>query len=80
MKGNPAEPETAPPRPMRAVCVHHFGGLEAVVHEEVSQPVPGMGQVLVRVKTAGVGPWDAWVRAGKSALPHPLPLGSRLFW
>lgn len=23
---------------------------------------------------AGVGPWDGWIRAGKSALPQPLPL------
>lgn len=30
--------------------------------------------MLVRVKAAGVGPWDAWIRAGKSALPQPLPL------
>jgi NADPH:quinone reductase-like Zn-dependent oxidoreductase len=28
----------------------------------------------VRVRAAGVGPWDAWVRAGKSAIPQPLPL------
>ena len=41
---------------------------------EVSRPVPGAGQVLVRVKAAGVGPWDAWVRSGKSVLPQPLPL------
>ena len=32
------------------------------------------GQVLVRVKAAGVGPWDAWVRSGQSALRHELPL------
>jgi NADPH:quinone reductase-like Zn-dependent oxidoreductase len=30
--------------------------------------------VLVQVLAAGVGPWDAWVRAGKSAVPQPLPL------
>jgi NADPH:quinone reductase-like Zn-dependent oxidoreductase len=30
--------------------------------------------VLVKVKAAGVGPWDGWIRAGKSALPQPLPL------
>jgi NADPH:quinone reductase-like Zn-dependent oxidoreductase len=35
---------------------------------------PGRGEVLVRVKAAGVGPWDAWLRAGKSALSQPLPL------
>jgi NADPH:quinone reductase-like Zn-dependent oxidoreductase len=56
------------------VRVHHFDGLEAIVYEEVSRPVPGAGQVLVRVKSAGVGPWDAWVRSGKSVLPQPLPL------
>jgi NADPH:quinone reductase-like Zn-dependent oxidoreductase len=28
----------------------------------------------VKVEAAGVGPWDAWIRAGKSALPQPLPL------
>jgi NADPH:quinone reductase-like Zn-dependent oxidoreductase len=59
---------------MKAVRIHQFGGLEAITHEEVSRPAPEEGQVLVRVKAAGVGPWDAWVRAGKSVLPQPLPL------
>src|SRR5262249_16061042 len=34
----------------------------------------GPGEVLVKVEAAGVGPWDGWIRAGKSALPQPLPL------
>ena len=59
---------------MRAVRIHRFGGVEAVVCEDVPRPAPGEGQVLVRVMAAGVGPWDAWVRAGRSALPQPLPL------
>jgi NADPH:quinone reductase-like Zn-dependent oxidoreductase len=62
------------PGMMKAVCVHRFGGLEAIAYEEVARPAPARGQVLVRVKAAGVGPWDAWVRAGKSAIPQPLPL------
>ena len=33
-----------------------------------------MREVLVKVEAAGVGPWDGWIRAGKSALPQPLPL------
>jgi len=66
--------ESPLPRLMRAVRVHQFGGVEAIMYEAVSRPAPGEGQVLVRVKAAGVGPWDAWVRAGKSALPQPLPL------
>lgn len=66
--------ERAPSRLMKAVRVHRFGGIEAMELEEVLRPAPGKSQLLVRVKTAGVGPWDAWVRAGKSALPQPLPL------
>ena len=42
--------------------------------EDVIPPEPGEGEVLVRVKAAGVGPWDAWIRAGRSVLPQPLPL------
>jgi NADPH:quinone reductase-like Zn-dependent oxidoreductase len=59
---------------MKANRVHRFGPPEVIVFEEVERPVPGEGEVLVRVKAAGVGPWDAWVRAGKSVLPQPLPL------
>src|ERR1700712_3456360 len=59
---------------MKAVRVHTFGGLDAIIYEEVPTPVPGPGQVLVRIAAAGVGPWDGWVRAGRSVLPQPLPL------
>ncbi|MEO8484598.1 MAG: NADP-dependent oxidoreductase [Acidobacteriota bacterium] len=59
---------------MNAIRVHRFGGPEALTFETVPQPEPGEGQVLVRVKAAGVGPWDAWVRSGKSALHHALPV------
>jgi NADPH:quinone reductase-like Zn-dependent oxidoreductase len=42
--------------------------------ERILRPHPSPGEVLVKVKAAGVGPWDGWIRAGKSALPQPLPL------
>jgi NADPH:quinone reductase-like Zn-dependent oxidoreductase len=42
--------------------------------ERVPRPEPGPGEILVKVEAAGVGPWDGWIRAGKSALPQPLPL------
>src|SRR5690349_12480074 len=59
---------------MKACRIHHFGAPDVIVFEDIPRPVPGRGEVLVHVKAAGVGPWDAWIRAGKSALPQPLPL------
>jgi NADPH:quinone reductase-like Zn-dependent oxidoreductase len=59
---------------MMAWRVHEFGPPGVMKFEEVPRPAPGPGEVLVRVEAAGVGPWDAWIRAGKSALPQPLPL------
>jgi NADPH:quinone reductase-like Zn-dependent oxidoreductase len=41
--------------------------------ERVLRPNPGPSEALVKVEAAGVGPWDGWIRAGKSALPQPLP-------
>jgi NADPH:quinone reductase-like Zn-dependent oxidoreductase len=54
--------------------VHEFGPPEVMKFERVPRPEPGPGEVLVKVEAAGVGPWDGWIRAGKSALPQPLPL------
>ena len=59
---------------MKACRVHHFGPPDVISFEDVARPHPGEGEVLIRVKAAGVGPWDAWIRAGKSVLPQPLPL------
>jgi NADPH:quinone reductase-like Zn-dependent oxidoreductase len=59
---------------MKAVRVREFGPPEVMQIEELERPVPGPGEVLVEVAAASVGPWDAWVRAGKSVLPQPLPL------
>jgi NADPH:quinone reductase-like Zn-dependent oxidoreductase len=58
----------------KAVRITKFGAPDVITLEDVECPVPGEGEVLVQVKAAGVGPWDAWIRAGKSALPQPLPL------
>lgn len=59
---------------MKAWRVHEFGSTEKMVFETTFQPIPARGEVLVKVHAAGVGPWDAWIRTGKSALPQPLPL------
>jgi NADPH:quinone reductase-like Zn-dependent oxidoreductase len=59
---------------MMAWRVHEFGPPDVMKFESVPRPEPTADEVLVKVGAAGVGPWDAWIRAGKSALPQPLPL------
>ena len=65
---------------MKAVRVHKFGGPDVLVIDELPIPSPGPGELLVRVAAAGVGPWDALIREGKSKVspPPPLTLGSDL--
>jgi NADPH:quinone reductase-like Zn-dependent oxidoreductase len=59
---------------MKAWRVHEFGPPEVMVLETIPRPEPGPGEVLVKVRAAAVGPWDGWIRSGRSALPQPLPL------
>src|SRR5256714_14288124 len=59
---------------MMAWRVNEFGPPDVMRFERILRPHPNPGEVLVKVKAAGVGPWDGWIRAGKSALPQPLPL------
>jgi NADPH:quinone reductase-like Zn-dependent oxidoreductase len=66
--------ETTLIAPSKTSRIHRFGGPEVIILEGMVPVAPCEGEVLVRVKAAGVGPWDAWIRAGKSALPQSLPL------
>jgi len=65
---------------MKAARILKFGSPDVIVNADVPRPEPGDGQVLVRVKAAGIGPWDALIREGTSVLrlPPPLTLGSDL--
>jgi NADPH2:quinone reductase len=49
---------------MKAIRVQQFGEPDVMQPEEVPTPQPGPGQVLVRIKAAGVNPVDAYIRAG----------------
>jgi NADPH:quinone reductase-like Zn-dependent oxidoreductase len=59
---------------MKAARIHHFGSPDVILVEDIEVPEPGEGEVLVRVRAAGVGPWDDWIRSGKSVVAQPLPL------
>jgi NADPH:quinone reductase-like Zn-dependent oxidoreductase len=65
---------------VRAARIHSFGPPDVVVVEDVPMPLPGPGEVLVRVMAAGVAAWDAIIREGKSKVSPqpPLTLGSDL--
>jgi hypothetical protein len=39
---------------MKAVQVHAFGGLDAMIYQDVVLPIPGPDQVLIRIAAAGV--------------------------
>jgi NADPH2:quinone reductase len=58
---------------MKAIRVKEFGGPELLRLEEVPEPHPGPGQVVVGIKAAGVNPVDTYIRAGIYPRKPPLP-------
>src|SRR5579862_5590453 len=58
---------------MQAIRVHQFGGPDVMKYEDVPDPKPGPGQVLVRLHAVGVNPVDAYVRAGTYMVKPDLP-------
>jgi len=66
---------------MRSVAINAFGGADVLEVAESETPVPGEGEVLVRVHAAGVNPIDYKTRAGQGVTrgwqgsPFPLVLG-----
>ena len=58
---------------MKAIVVRAFGGPEVLKIEDVPDPSPGPGQVLVRVKAVGVNPVDTYIRSGTYARKPSLP-------
>lgn len=60
-------------RGMKAIVVHEFGGPEVLALQEVPDPVPGPGQIRVRLRACGVNPYDTYVRSGHYMLKPDLP-------
>ena len=60
---------------MKAIRVHAPGGPEALRLEDVPQPVPGRGEVLVQIEVVGVNFIDVYQRSGVYRLATPFTLG-----
>ncbi len=63
----------------RAIVYTQFGGPEVLTLAEVPDPVPGEGEVAIRVEAAGVNPIDTKLRTGARAsapLAGPRSVGS----
>ena len=58
---------------MKAIRVHEFGGPEKQVLEDVPDLHPGAGQVVVRIRAAGVNPADTYMLTGTYAVKPQLP-------
>jgi NADPH:quinone reductase-like Zn-dependent oxidoreductase len=60
---------------MRAIAIEGFGGTDRLKLVDLPTPEPGPDDVLVRVRAAGVGPWDTKIREGlfgERSFPHVL--------
>ncbi len=53
---------------MRAVRIHAHGGPEVLQVDEIPEPTPGPGELLVRLRATSVNHRDIWMRRGH---PHP---------
>jgi NADPH2:quinone reductase len=59
----------------KAVVVRSAGGPEVLEHTDVPSPVPGDGELLVKVSAAGVNYIDTYQRSGQYPLTLPTALG-----
>ena len=61
---------------MKAVRFDAYGGIEVLRVEKVPRPEPGDGEVLVRVKAAGINPGEAAIRTGALHERYPATFPS----
>jgi NADPH:quinone reductase-like Zn-dependent oxidoreductase len=59
---------------MHAVRIHEFGGPEVLKLEDLPDPEPGRGEILVEVRASSVNPVDYKIRNGGFLPPEQLPI------
>ncbi len=58
---------------MQAIRFHQHGGPEVLRYESAPDPVPGAGEILLRVRACALNHLDLFVRDGIPGVPIPLP-------
>jgi len=61
---------------VKAIRIHEDGGPEVLRYEDVADPEPAPGEVLVSLRAAGLNHLDIWVRKGLPSVPKPRILGA----
>src|SRR3954453_22474644 len=59
---------------MKAVRFHQYGDADVLRYEDVEQPIPGDGEVRIRVAATSFNPVDGNIRAGFMQGPIPVAL------
>jgi NADPH:quinone reductase-like Zn-dependent oxidoreductase len=65
---------------MKAVVMHEYGGPDVLKYEDFRDPVPGKGEVLIRIAAASINPVDLLERAGATRAFGPLEFPSIIGW
>jgi zinc-binding alcohol dehydrogenase/oxidoreductase len=61
---------------LKAVRIHEDGGPEVLRYEDVEDPAPGPGEVLIGLRAASLNHLDLWLRRGLPSVPKPRILGA----
>jgi NADPH:quinone reductase-like Zn-dependent oxidoreductase len=61
---------------VKAVRIHEDGGPDVLSYEDVPDPEPEAGDVLVSLRAAGLNHLDIWIRKGLPSVPKPRILGA----
>jgi NADPH:quinone reductase-like Zn-dependent oxidoreductase len=61
---------------VKAIRIHEDGGPDVLRYEDVPDPEPKPGEVLVELRAAALNHLDVWVRRGMPSVPKPRILGA----
>jgi zinc-binding alcohol dehydrogenase/oxidoreductase len=61
---------------VKAIRIHEDGGPEVLRYEDVPDPTPTSGEVLIELRAASLNHLDIWIRKGLPSVPKPRILGA----